>query len=129
MSRYRVTIFRDDEVQARSIYRYDNVIDAVNCYNRYTDWGFAKNYLRVVLSGEKEQYGEKILRRPSGGECTFIREDYVKAQKILLSYKDKMKYEDYQSLIKNFAELFSRDNIRFDVSRFFRECQCEEVSE
>ena len=35
----------------------------------------------------------------------------------------------YKNLVKDFAGLFSRDNIRFDVSRFFRECQCEEVFE
>lgn len=129
---YMITIARDGESPARSIYHYHNILDAVHSYNKYTDWGFAKEYLTVSLYGPGGLLDTKTLKRISGGtqgDCTFVREDYIKAEKILLSYKDKISLEDYTSLVKDFAGLFSRDNIRFDVSRFFRECQCEEVFE
>jgi len=87
---YMITISRDGESPARSIYHFPNAIEAVENYNKYTDWGFAKNYLTVTLYGPGGKLSEKVLKRPLGG---------------------------------------SRDNIRFDVSRFFRECQCEEVFE
>lgn len=129
---YIVTIARDGESPARSIYHYSNAVDAVDNYNKYTDWGFAKEYLTVTLYGPGGLLNQKTLKRSMGGtqgDCTFIREDYIKAEKIILSFKDKMDEKDYQDLVKKFAELFSRDNIRFDVSRFFRECKSEEVFE
>lgn len=131
-SHYMLTIARDGESPARSIYHYSNVIEAVEGYKKYTDWGFAKEYLTVTLYGPGGILSQKVLKRSLGGtqgDSTFVREDYVKAEKILLSYKDKMSSDAYVNLIKDFAGLFSRDNIRFDVSRFFRECQCEEVFE
>lgn len=129
---YMITIARDGESPARSIYHYPNVFDAVEGYNKYTDWGFAKEYLTVTLYGPGGRLSEKVLKRSIGGtqgDCTFVREDYIKAERILLSYKDRIDSYDYKNLVKDFAGLFSRDNIRFDVSRFFRECQCEEVFE
>lgn len=129
---YMITIARDGESPVRSIYNYNNVIDAISSYNKYTDWGFAKEYLTVTLYGPGGQLDQKILKRSAGGtqgDCTFIREDYIKAEKIIIKYKSKMNENDYKELIKDFAGLFSRDNIRFDVSRFFRECQAEEVFE
>lgn len=129
---YMITIARDGESPARSIYHYHNIIDAVSSYNKYTDWGFAKEYLTVTLYGPGGKLDQKILKRSSGGtqgDCTFIREDYIKAEKIIVNYKNKINIEDYSNLVKDFAGLFSRDNIRFDVSRFFKECQIEEVFE
>jgi len=129
---YMLTIARDGEQPVRSIVYFQNVIDAVAAYNKYIDWGFAKEYLTVTLYGPGGLLDQKILKRPIGGtqgDSTFLREDYIKAEKILIGYKDKMNLKDYQQLVKDFAGLFSRDNIRFDVSRFFRECQCEEVFE
>lgn len=131
-STYMITTARDGEYPARSIYYFTNVIDSVKAYEKYTDWGFAKEYLTVTLYGPGGQLDQKVFRRSYGGtqgDCTFVREDYIKAEKILVAYKDKMSLKDYQQLVKEFAVLFSRDNIRFDVSRFFRECQCEEVFE
>lgn len=129
---YMVTVARDGEIPVRSIYHFTSIIDAVSSYNKYTDWGFAKEYLTVTLYGPGGVLDEKILKRSLGGtqgDCTFVRGDYVWAEKILTKFKDKMSSNDYQNLVKDFAVLFSRDNIRFDVSRFFRECQCEEVFE
>jgi hypothetical protein len=131
--RYMLTIARDGEQPVRSIREFNNAIDAVNVYNSYTDWGFAKEYLTVRLYQPGGFISEKVLRRVhiggSGGDCTFIKEDYIQAAKIMLKYKDVIEYDNYQQIVKDFAGLFSRDNIRFDVSRFFKETECEEVFE
>jgi len=131
-SSYMITIARDGETPARSIYYYNNVLDAVSGYNKYTDWGFAKEYLTVTLYGPGGLLEQKTLKRSLGGtqgDSTFIRQDYINAENIIKKYKNRMSEADYKELVKDFAILFSRDNIRFDVSRFFRECQCEEVFE
>jgi len=131
--RYLLTVARDGEWPPRSLREFDNAVNAVNAYDSYTDWGFAKEYLTVCLYQPGGNISEKILRRVHiggvNGDCTFLKEDYVKAAEILLSYKDKISYENYQNLIKKFAELFSKDNIRFDVTRFFNATECEEVFE
>ena len=129
---YMLTIARDGESPARSIYHYNSPIDVTEAYNKYTDWGFAKEYLTVTMYGPGGQLAKKVNRRSSGGtqgDCTFVREDYIKAEKIILKYKEHVAEDKYKSLVKDFAELFSRDNIRFDVSRFFKETECEEVFE
>jgi hypothetical protein len=129
---YMLTIARDGESPARSIYHYNSPIDVTEAYNKYTDWGFAKEYLTVTMYGPGGQLAQKVNRRSSGGtqgDCTFVREDYIKAEKIILKYKEHVEEDKYKSLVKDFAELFSRDNIRFDVSRFFKETECEEVFE
>ena len=129
---YMLTISRDGESPVRSIYNFHHMLDAAAAYNKYIDWGFAKEYLTITLYGPGGKLAEKVLKRPDGGtqgDCTFIRQDYIDAEKILLKYKNKIMEDDYKLLVKDFAGLFSRDNIRFDVSRFFRECQTEEVFE
>lgn len=126
---YMLTIARDGESPARSIYHLSNAIDAAEAYNRYQDWGFAKDYLTVSLYEPGGKITTKVLSRPKAGECVFVKADYIKAEQILLSTKDHMPEEAYTNLIKEFAGLFSRDNIRFDVSRFFKSTQCEEVNE
>lgn len=125
---FMLTTSRDGE-PVRAIYFYPNAIEAVKGYEQYKDWGFAKDYLTITLYGPGGIIDKKILSRPKGGDCTFVRQDYIDAEKILLKHKKSMSIEDYKKLVKDFAGLFSRDNIRFDVSRFFRECQCEEVFE
>lgn len=125
---YMLTTSRDGE-PVRAIYFYDNALSASKGYMQYKDWGFAKDYLTITLYGPGGVIEQKVLRRPKGGDCTFIRQDYIEAEKILSKYRNSMSLEDYKSIVKDFAGLFSRDNIRFDVSRFFRECQCEEVFE
>jgi hypothetical protein len=129
---YMLTIARDGESPARSIYHYNGPIDVTDAYNKYTDWGFAKEYLTVTMYGPGGQLAQKVLRRSSGGtqgDCTFVREDYIKAERIILRYKNDIPKDIYTSLVKDFAGLFSRDNIRFNVSRFFKETECEEVFE
>jgi len=131
--KYMLTVARDGESPVRSIREFNNAVDAVNVYNSYTDWGFAKEYLTVCLYQPGGFMSEKILRRVhiggSSGDCTFMKEDYIQAAKIMLKYKDTIDYDNYQQMVKDFAGLFSRDNIRFDVSRFFKATECEEVFE
>ena len=84
------------------------------------------------MYGPGGQLAQKVLHRSSGGtqgDCTCVREDYIKAESIILKYKNDMAEDRYKSLVKEFAGLFSRDNIRFDVSRFFKATECEEVFE
>ena len=125
---WMLTTSRDGE-GPRAIYFYPGPIEAVEGYNQYVDWGFAKDYLTITLYGPGGEVAKKVLRRPQGGDCTFLREDYIVTEKILLKYKDDMEYDRYQNLVKDFAGIFSRDNIRFDVARFFKQTECEEVFE
>ncbi len=129
---YMLTIARDGESPERSIYHYNGPLGVAEAYDRYTDWGFAKEYLTVTIYGPGGKLAQKVLRRPSGGtqgDCTFVREDYVKAEGIILKYKNDMPKDKYTGLVKDFAKLFSRDNVRFNVSRFFKATECEEVFE
>jgi nucleoside-diphosphate-sugar epimerase len=93
------------------------------------DWGFAKDHLTIKLWGPGGLIAEKTLKRPQGGDCTFVRSDYIEAENIILKIKQHLDEETYKSLVKDFAGLFSRDSIRFDVSRFFKQTECEEVFE
>jgi hypothetical protein len=63
----------------------------------------------------------KVLRRPRGGECTFVRDDYHKTSQILKSVIGRISGESHRYLAMEFAKLFSKDNQRFDSSRFLVE--------
>jgi hypothetical protein len=115
---YMLTVARDGESPVRSIYFYDNAIDASTGYEAYQDWGFAKDFLTVTLYEPTGKVHEKTLRRPSGGECTFIRDDYVQATEIFIEVKDKIQEDVYNQIVLEFANLFSKDNQRFDYKRF-----------
>jgi hypothetical protein len=117
-SGYMLTIARDGESPVRSIYFYDNAIDAVNGYEAYQDWGFAKEYLTVSLYEPTGQVHTKTLRRPRGGECTFLKNDYLKITEALLAAKLDTPENTFNQLILEFAKIFSRDNQRFDHERF-----------
>lgn len=115
---YMVTIARDGETPVRSIYRFDNAVDAAAGYAAYTDWGFAKDYLTVELYEPTGRVHTKVLRRPRGGECVFVRQDYHEATEIIKKLKDKVSEEVYDYLVREFGKLFSKDNQRFDYERF-----------
>lgn len=115
---YMLTIARDGEHPVRSIYFYDNAIDAATGYEAYTDWGFAKDFLTVALYEPNGRVHEKVLRRPRGGECTFVRDDYIEATMIFNQAKETMPVTAYNNLVFEFAKLFSKDNQRFDHERF-----------
>ena len=116
---YMLTIARDGESPARSIYFYDNAIDASSGYEAYSDWGFSKNFLTVTLYEPTGRVHEKTLRRPRGGECVFVREDYTKLSKIYANIKEGMDQDKYNYLVLESARLLSKDNQRFDPKRFF----------
>lgn len=118
---YMLTVARDGESPARSIYFYGDAIDAATGYAAYTDWGFAKDFLTVELYEPSGRVHSKVLRRPRGGECVFHREQYYKAAVILSEASGKMGADSYNKLVYEFAKLFSKDNQRFQVDRFLTE--------
>lgn len=115
---YMLTIARDGESPVRSIYFYGDAIDATTGYEAYADWGFARDFLTVTLYEPTGRVHEKVLRRPRGGECTFVRDDYIEATMIFTGVKDKIAEDAYNNLVYEFAKLFSKDNQRFQVDRF-----------
>ena len=115
---YMLTIARDGESPARSIYFYGDAVEAARGYDAYTDWGFAKEYLTVELYEPTGRVHSKTLRRPRGGECVFHREQYHQITEILSNMSEKMSQEDYNYLTLELAKLFSRDNQRFNEKRF-----------
>jgi hypothetical protein len=123
---YMLTIARDGEDPVRTIIYYSNSIEAAEAYNKYVDWGFARNYLTVRLYEPNGIVNEKVLKRNQAGECTFVRQDYIEAQKILLKVKDHLSVEVYTQLIKDFAVLFAKDNWRFDPDRFLQNAGLDE---
>jgi exopolysaccharide biosynthesis predicted pyruvyltransferase EpsI len=115
---YMLTVARDGESPARSIYFYADALTAAEGYSAYQDWGFAKDYLTVELYEPTGRVHSKILHRPRGGECTFVRDDYHKAKDIFLAAKENVPIEEYNYLVYEFAKLFSKDNQRFVPERF-----------
>lgn len=115
---YMLTVARDGESPARSIYFYSNAIDAANGYAAYTDWGFAKDFLTVELYEPTGRVHSKVLSRPRGGECVFHREQYHAVTVILGEMWSKTDTDSYNKLVYEFAKLFSKDNQRFQVERF-----------
>lgn len=115
---YLLAIARDGESPARSIYFYDNAVDAATGYEAYADWGFAKEFLTVTLYEPTGRVHEKVLKRPRGGECVFVRDDYIEATIIFNEAKEGIPENNYNQLVFKFAKLFSKDNQRFDHERF-----------
>lgn len=115
---YMLTIARDGESPVRSIYFYDNAIDATIGYEAYKDWGFSKDYLTVELYEPTGKVHSKVLRRPRGGECAFERTQYYKISDILNATKPHIDEETFNYLAYEFAKLFSKDNQRFNPERF-----------
>lgn len=118
---YMLTIARDGEAPVRSIYFYDNAVDAAKGYEAYQDWGFAKDYLTVELYEPTGRVHTKTLKRPRGGECVFERVQYYKVVEILNATKQKIDEESFNYLAFEFGKLFSKDNQRFQVERFLTE--------
>ena len=116
---YMLTVARDGEQPARSIYFYDNALDAATGYAAYTDWGFAKDFLTVTLYEPTGRVHEKVLKRPRGGECVFVRDDYTELSKIFRNIKDGVDQDKYNYLVLESARLLSKDNQRFSPERFF----------
>ena len=115
---YMLTIARDGESPVRTIIFYDNSLEAAEAYNKYTDWGFARNYLTVNLYEPTGRINQKVLKRSQAGECTFVRQDYIDVENILLSFKDKIDKEIYDDLVFKIMAVFAKDSWRFNPERF-----------
>jgi hypothetical protein len=122
---YMLTTSRDGEYPERAIYMWPDALMAVNGYNEYKDWGFAKHFLTVTLYEPSGKVHSKVLRRPPAGECVFLREQYYQATDAILKVKDKTDEETYSNLVHDFAKIFSLDSWRFDSERFFANTQCD----
>ena len=122
---YMLTIARDGEQPARSILYYSNAIDAAYAYNKYTDWGFAKNFLTVTLYEPSGIVNQKILKRDQAGECTFVRKDYYDIQKILFDLKNDIDKKIYDKLCIDIMTVFAKDNWRFNPERFLKDLGIE----
>ena len=120
---FMLTISRDGENPARSIYMFDDSTLAVQAFNRYDNFGFAKEYLTVKLYEPNGRIHEKVLKRPPAGECSYVRQNYIETSNLLLSMKDSLNKNQYSKLVEGFALIFSQDNIRFDPNKFFDDCQ------
>jgi hypothetical protein len=125
---YMITITRDGESPERSVIFYDSAIEAVNVYESYQDWGFAKHYLTVRLYEPNGKINEKILKRPPGIDPRFMRKEYIQVSEIIKQLKDKTDKEEYEKLVINIARIFSKDNPRFDENRFFNNAECTKES-
>lgn len=121
---YMLTTSRDGEYPERAVYLWANALDAVNGYNEYQDWGFAKHFLTVTLYEPSGKVHTKVLKRPPAGECVFFREQYSLAAESILKIKGKLDEDSYSELVKDFAKIFSLDSWRFDSERFFVNTQC-----
>ena len=121
---YMLTIARDGEFPVRSIYFYDNAIDAATGYGAYQDWGFAKDFLTVELYEPTGRVHSKVLRRPRGGECVFVRQDYYDATEIIKKLNGQISEDHYNYLAYEFGKLFSKDNQRFNHDRFLENLGC-----
>ena len=115
---YMLTIARDGESPVRTIIFYDNAIDAAEAYNKYVDWGFARNYLTIHLYEPSGKVNKKVLTRNQAGECTFVRQDYVDVENILLSFKSSISSEVFDSLAFELMKIFAKDSWRFNPERF-----------
>lgn len=117
---YMLTVARDGEEPVRSIIFYSNVLEAVDAFNSYTDWGFAKTFLTVCLYEPTGKQHEKILERPQGIESKFFRFQYIEIAQILKELKPHINNIDaYKTAVQKIAKIFAIDNYRFDVQRFF----------
>lgn len=117
---YMLTVARDGEVPVRSIIYYDNAIDAVSVYDSYKDWGFAKDFLTVCLYEPNGKVHEKVLKRPPGLEASFMRQNYIEVAEVILSIKNYLNPEIYEELVLALAEIFAKDNKRFNEIRFLQ---------
>jgi hypothetical protein len=60
---YSVTSTNDSDMNTTWIGRYDNALEAVNCFNTFVDHGFADEYRTVNLSEPNGKMHTKILYR------------------------------------------------------------------
>jgi hypothetical protein len=120
---FMLTITRDGANSPTSIYNFDNAVSAAEAYSRYDNFGFSKKFLEVCLYEPGGKIHTKILHRPPAGECTYVKQNYVESSKLIKSFKDTIRKEEYGRMIEGFALIFSQDNIRFNSERFFEDLE------
>jgi hypothetical protein len=118
ISHYMITISRDGEKPARTIIFYGDVIEAVEAYNMYKDWGFAKQYLTVCLYEPSGKINTKVFKRNQAGDPTFLRQNYIDVTDALLDSKPFMPSDIYDDLCIKIMKSFAKDNWRFNPERF-----------
>jgi len=121
---FMLTISRDGETPATSIYRFGSAFEAFEAFNRYDNFGFAKNYLTVSLYEPNKNITTRVFKRAVAGECSYVRKNYIRSAKMLASLKNSMNKETYSTIVNKLALIFSQDNIRFDAQRFFDDAEC-----
>jgi len=124
---YMLTVSRDGETPERSIFFYDNMLDAIEGYNMYQDFGFAKNYLTVSLYEPSGKVHQKVLKRNQAGDPSFVRQNYFDISKALYEIKDKLEENIYDNLCIKISESFSKDNWRFSSERFLQELEVKKA--
>lgn len=125
---YMITITRDGESPERSVIFYDNAPEAVEVYESYKDWGFAKHYLTVKLYEPTGKISSKVLKRPPGIDPRFMRKEYIQISEVIKELKDKTEKDAYEKFVIKIARIFAKDNPRFDEKRFFENVECEKES-
>ena len=65
------------------------------------------------------------MKRNQAGECTFIRQDYISMQSILLKIKNNIDKNIYDSLCLDIMQIFAKDSWRFDPERFLKDLGIE----
>ena len=126
---FMLTVARDGEEPARSIYNFSDAVTAAEAFSRYEDWGFAKQYLTVRLYEPNGNIQEKILQRPPAGECSFIRQNYIDAANLLLDVKKDISQPTYEKIVGGMALIFFYDIPRFDEKRFFNQTKVNQVKD
>jgi hypothetical protein len=61
---------------------------------------------------------ESFLSQRNGGNEMMTRKDYVATAEILKYASDKTHPALFSKIVNDFAEMFAKDNERFDVTRF-----------
>jgi hypothetical protein len=63
---------------------------------------------------------QKILKRPPGLEASFMRQNYIEVAEAILSIKNYLNPDIYEELVLSLAEIFAKDNKRFNEIRFLQ---------
>lgn len=125
---YMITVARDGEDPVRSIIYYDNAIEAVNVYDSYQDWGFAKEFLTVCLYEPNGKIHQKVLKRPPGIEASYTRQNYIDMANKILMLQTYLNQDIYRQFVEDVANIFAVDNPRFNAQRFFDNTKYQAIS-
>jgi hypothetical protein len=117
---YVLTVIRDDK-EIQTAIAFGNAKEAIQGYEKYQDYGFAKNNLTVTLYEPNGIIHSKNFKRNQAGDPTFVRKNYYDTIELLKSIRDKTTPEVYDELVSGFANIFTEDNWRFNPDRFLED--------